>query len=101
LEGNRKFQALLEDPKGIEHHLVATRKLIDRMSAELEKRPFLAGTSYSFADCFATAALARFTIHGFAKQWEGSALDDYYKRMKARPSFAIAQVIETGTERDL
>lgn len=101
LEGNRRFQALLRDPDGIRVHLDATRNLIERMSAAVRDQPFLAGERYSLADCFATAALARFTIHRLTPWWEGTALEDYYARMKARPSFDVAEVIETGTERDL
>ena len=71
------------------------------MAGAVAGQPFLAGAAYSLADCFATAALARFTIHGLALQWQGGPLEDYYARMKARPSFAAAEVIDTGSERDL
>ncbi len=101
LAGNARFQALLRDPEGIDTHLTATRALIDRMAAALADTPYLSGDRYSLADCFATAALARFTIHQLSPWWEGTALEDYYTRMKARPSFAAAEVVETGTERDL
>lgn len=101
LAGNRRLQAVLKDPAGMERHLADTRTLIGRMAAAVENQPFLAGSSYSLADCFATAALARFTIHGLADLWHDTALAGYYGRMKERPSFAGAEVIETGTERDL
>ena len=101
LEGNHRFQALLRDPAGIEVHLDATKALIGRMAAAVEDQPYLAGDRYSLADCFATAALARFTIHRLAPSWEGTALDGYYAHMKARDSFAAAEVVDTGTERDL
>jgi glutathione S-transferase len=101
LEGNRRFQALLKDPEGMERHLAETLVLIGKMAAAVEKGPFIAGERYSLADCFATAALARFTIHGFADKWRDTALAGYYQRMKQRPSFAAAEVVETGSERDL
>ncbi len=101
LEGNKRFQALLRDPDAIEDHLSATRSLVDRMNAALQDQFHLAGDGYSLADCFATAALARFTIHGFDHWWAGGPLEDYYARMKSRPSFAAAEVIDTGTEKDL
>ena len=101
LEGNRRFQALLKDPAGIAGHVDAARNLVGRLTDAVARQDFLAGQSYSLADCFATAALARFTIHGFAPWWDGTALADYCARMKARPSFAAAEVIDTGTERDL
>lgn len=101
LEGNRKFQLLLRDAAGIETHVAAARGLVTRMSDALQKSEYLSGKAYSLADCFATAALARFTIHGFSGWWKGKPLEEYYARMKARPGFVSAEVIDTGTERDL
>ena len=101
LEGNRRFQALLKSPSEIETHLETSRALVGRLNDALQESDFIAGPAYSLADCFATAALARFTIHGFDDWWRETALDDYYARMKARPSFEGAEVVETGTERDL
>ena len=101
IEGNKRFQGLLKDPEGIQTHLDATRALIDRMAEAVSEAPYLSGETYSLADCFATAALARFTIHRLSIWWEGTPLEDYYTRMKARPSFTAAEVVETGTERDL
>ncbi|MCP4314841.1 MAG: glutathione S-transferase family protein [Hyphomicrobiales bacterium] len=101
LAGNRRFQALLKDPVGIEQHVAGTHALIDRMASALDKGPYLSGQTYSLADCFATAALARFVIHGLAEAWKDSALTDYYARMKSRASFVTAGVIDTGHERDL
>lgn len=101
LEGNRRFQALLKDPEGIARHLDATRDLIRRMIEATRSSPFLSGDRYSLADCFATAALARFTIHRLDHWWADTALEDYYRRMRSRPSFRDAEVVETGHERDL
>ncbi|MGI9391031.1 MAG: glutathione S-transferase family protein, partial [Boseongicola sp.] len=64
LEGNEKFQNLLQDPVAIEVHVVATKSLVDRMNTALRDQSHIAGNNYSLADCFATAALARFKIHG-------------------------------------
>ncbi|QMU59538.1 MAG: hypothetical protein GKR98_15940 [Boseongicola sp.] len=101
IEGNKRFQDLLRDPEGVQTHLDATRDLIDRMASSLVDQPYLAGDTHSLADCFATAAIARFTIHGLQGWWADTALEDYYARMKQRPSFQAAQVVDTGTERDL
>lgn len=101
LENNRRFQALLKDPEGIQRHVEEAFALIERMTSAVKNQPFLTGKNYSLADCFATAALARFTIHGFNDRWTGTALADYYDRMKARPSFTAADVVDTGTEREL
>ena len=100
LEGNQRFQTLLKDPEAIETHVTGTRNLIDRMARTLSEKPYLAGETYSLADCFATAALARFKIHGFEPEWRETALEDYYTRMRSRPSFEIAEVVDTGSERD-
>ncbi len=43
LEGNRRFQALLQNPDDIEKHLNATRALVDRMISALRSQPYLAG----------------------------------------------------------
>ncbi|MGI9395575.1 MAG: glutathione S-transferase family protein [Boseongicola sp.] len=101
LEGNRKFQALLQDPDAIESHMAATRSLVDRMNKALDNQAHLAGNNYSLADCFATAALARLTIHKLDHWWAGQPLECYYAKMKIRPSFAAADVVDIGTEKDL
>ena len=99
--GNRRFQALLRNPDEIAGHLASTEALVARMAEAVRHQPFLAGSTYSLADCFATAALARFRLHKLQDWWQGTALEDYYERMKARQSFKAAEVIDTGSERDL
>lgn len=101
IEGNRQFQALLRDPRKIQDHLKKTRLLVTRMSLAVEKHPYIAGSRYSLADAFATAAIARFVIHGLRDWWAGTSLVDYYARMKARPSFQAAGVLDMGSESDL
>lgn len=101
IAGNKRFQTLLRKPDEIETHLASTKALVARMVAAVEKQQFLAGADYSLADSFATAALARFTIHKLQDWWRGTALEDYYDSMKARPSFEAAEVIDAGSERDL
>lgn len=101
IAGNRKFQNLLRNPEEIEEHVASTRTLVQRMASAVESQPFIAGSAYSLADAFATAALARFRIHGFEDWWRKTALEDYYGRMRARPSFKAAEVIDTGGERNL
>ncbi len=101
LEGNRRFQDLLRNPDQVGQHLDATRGLVDRMIDAVSLQPYLAGEEYSLADSFATAALARLIIHELDEWWSDTPLEDYYQRMKSRPSFKLADVIDTGTERDL
>ena len=60
--------------------------------------------SYTLADTFATAALARFRLQGFEDWWSGGANPNvaaYYRRMRERPSWSAAGVVDTGTESDL
>lgn len=99
--GNQRLQALLRKPDEIEGHLASTKALIVRMAEAVDSQQFLAGQTYSLADCFATAALARFNIHRLQYWWQGTALEDYYERMRVRPSFEAAEVMDTGSERDL
>jgi len=59
---------------------------------------------WTLADAFATAALARFRLHGFHEWWsngENENVARYYSRMQTRKSFVEAGVVDTGTERDL
>ncbi len=95
------MQAILRDPAQVEAHVAAARGLVARMAETLAARPFLVGAAYSLADCFATAALARFRLHGFEDWWSGTPLADYEARMRARPSYAAAGVTGGGSERDL
>lgn len=99
--GNQRFQTLLRKPDEIEVHLASTKALIVHMAEAVDSQQFLAGQTYSLADCFATAALARFKIHKLQDWWQGTALETYYDRMRERPSFEAAEVMDTGSERDL
>jgi len=104
LDGNARLQAILKEPAEVEAHIEAARALVARMETALANTTVLAGQSYSLADCFATAALARFRLHGFETWWldgRNPHVAAYYARMKARPSFTEAGVLDTGTERDI
>ncbi len=104
LDGNARLQAILKEPAEVEAHIEAAHALVARMETALANTTLLAGQSYSLADCFATAALARFCIHGFETWWldgQNPHVAAYYARMKARPSFMEAGVLDTGTERDI
>jgi glutathione S-transferase len=103
IEGNERLQEILKSPEQVDTHVEAARALVRRMEAALET-PFLCGAAFSLADCFAIAALARFRVHGFETWWstgQSPRVAAYYRRMKARPSFAGAGVLDTGTERDI
>ena len=104
IAGNTRLQATLKDPDQVDEHIDAARGLVADMREALEKNDFICGDAYSLADCFGTAALARFRVHGFESWWSSGTnpnIAPYYARMKARPSFAEAAVLDGGTERDL
>lgn len=104
LEGNARLQAILKRPGAVASHIDAARALVADMECALVENAFLAGEAHSLADCFATAALARFRIHGFEDWWSdgrNAHVAAYYAAMKRRPSFAAAGVLDTGTERDI
>ena len=104
LDGNVRLQAILKKPAEVEAHIDAARALVARMEAALANATVLAGSSYSLADCFATAALARFRLHGFDTWWadgQSPNVAAYYDRMRARSSFTEAGVLDTGSERDI
>lgn len=104
IAGNERLQRILADPEETERHVGDARVLVGRLGRALAGNPFVIGDRYTLADPFATAALARFRLHGFQTWWEDGANPDvaaYYGRMKARPSWAAAGVIDSGSERDL
>jgi glutathione S-transferase len=104
IAGNQRLQAILADPAEVERHVGEARRLVGRLDAALAGGGFVVGDGYTLADPFATAALARFRLHGFDAWW--SAGDNpnvaaYYARMEMRPSWAEAGVVDRGSERDL
>jgi glutathione S-transferase len=97
IAGNTRLQATLKDPDKVAEEFATSRTLVADMNAALATGPFLCGTAYSLADSFATAALARFKAHGFASWWENGEnpnIGPYYERLKSRPSFATAGVVD-------
>ncbi len=104
IQGNAVLQRTLADKTEIEKHVLSARVLVERLDAALAGREFVSGTRWTLADAFATAAIARFNLHRFDAWWSGGANGNvaaYYARMRARPSFAAATVIEHGAERSL
>ncbi len=94
IAGNARFRAVLTDPAQIEPFVSEARDLVHDMNAALSKRSFLAASTYTVADAFATAALARFEAHGYEDWWaDESHVPAYYARLRARPSWAAAGVV--------
>jgi glutathione S-transferase len=104
IAGNDRMQKILSDPAAVERHVGEARALVGQIDRALAGRDFVSAAHWTLADAFATAALARFRLHGFDGWWSGgdnANVAAYYQRMKERPSFEAAGVIDTGTERDL
>jgi len=104
IAGNEKLQAVLANPSEIARHVDEARLLVSRIDDALSLTRFVSDDSYTLADTFATAALARFRLQGFEEWWSGGAnakVADYYWRMRERPSWPAAGVIDTGSESDL
>jgi glutathione S-transferase len=104
IAGNDRLQKILADPAEVERKVDEARALVGQLDAALAGRDFVCASTWTLADAFATAALARFLLHGFGEWWsngENANVAAYYARMQARKSFAFAGVIDTGTESDL
>jgi glutathione S-transferase len=104
IAGNDRMKEILADPAAVERHVGEARALVGRLDAALAGRDFVSAARWTLADAFATAALARFRLHGWGGWWSGgdnANVAAYYRRMQERPSFTEANVIDTGTERDL
>ena len=104
IAGNDRLQAALANPAEIGRHVDEARALVSRIDRALADAPFVSGDRYTLADTFATPALARFRVHGFDEWWSGGSnanVAGYYRRMRERSSWSAAEVIDTGTERDL
>jgi len=104
IAGNERLQTVLTNPAEISRHVDQARLLVSRIDAALSRSRFVSGDTYTLADTFATPALARFRLHGFEKWWSDGAnadVADYYRRMRDRPSWSAAGVVDTGSESDL
>lgn len=104
IAGNERLQMLLADPDEVARHVGEARAVVDRLDAALADKPFVSATRYTLADAFASAALARFRLHGLHPWWSEGVnpnVAGYYARMRARPSWSAAGVVDTGSERDL
>lgn len=67
------------------------QKMVDDLEAALSASPFLAGTDYSLADADYTPYLNRLVDLGLERLWSDKpALQDWWSRMQARPSFRTA-----------
>lgn len=100
IAGNRRFQAMLLDADACERVIDGVHQLVVRIDGALAETAFLDAPSYTLADAFCTAALARFDMHGYGGWWEDGALPNverYYAQMQARPSWTHAGVLNRSS----
>jgi glutathione S-transferase len=104
MAGNERLQRALAEPAEVERHVGEARALVARLDQTLAGFPFVSGGSYTLADTFATAALARFRMHGYDTWWQNGAnphVAAYYTRMQERASWSEAGVVDSADERDI
>ncbi|MFV2001512.1 MAG: glutathione S-transferase family protein [Paracoccaceae bacterium] len=97
IDGNLAMQAILADPDRVDAHFEEARSLVEALDKALAGTEFVAADHYSLADCFATAALARLHMHGFAHWWQGDnnpKVARYLAAMRGRDSWAAAAVVD-------
>ncbi len=104
IAGNDRLQQVLASPTEVEQKIGEARALVGRIDSALASRDFVSAAHWTLADAFATAALARFRLHGFDGWWsngENENVASYYARIRRRKSFVDAGVVDAGTESDL
>jgi len=77
------------------HAVLVYDKFLAKLEAQLvESGAWLAGDQYSIADAAATPYLVRLDMLNYQDWWRHSRphLDDWYERIKARPSFRPAMI---------
>ncbi len=97
IEGNLRMQSILADEKEVEKHISTARSIVSILDDALAQTSFVAADHYTLADTFATAAIARFRLHGFEKWWSDDLnpnVNRYIATMEARPSWLAAGVVD-------
>ncbi|MCA9706232.1 MAG: glutathione S-transferase family protein [Myxococcales bacterium] len=85
----------LEDPAAIDRIWAQVHATLDALEAELEHHRYVTGDRYGQADVLWTPALARLRMLGLDEGFGGRPrVAAYLARMKARPSFGEAGVVE-------
>ncbi len=99
IAGNERMQKIFAQPGEVDRHVEQARALVSQIDRVLANTPYVSADHYTLADTFATAALARFRLHGYDPWWSGGKnanVAAYYQRMQERPSWSAARVIDTG-----
>jgi glutathione S-transferase len=88
------FAAAAQNSAAVDVQARRMMAVLDELDRDLATRPFVAGASYSLADVVATVAVARISMIGKQPLAGRPALAAWFERMRARPSFANADVWE-------
>lgn len=93
LKDLRQLNSTIQDAKAMAEINATIEPLLDRVETQLSQTQWLCGSTYSLADTVWTAVLNRLDELKFGHFWKNnarSALDSYFNRLKARPSFKTA-----------
>ena len=89
------WQMRLRDPGIVDRLVNQIHKMLDELESQVAGRDFIVTENYTLADAVWTAFLARLEMVGFKRMWSFGArpnIEEYYIRMKQRPSFACAPI---------
>jgi glutathione S-transferase len=71
IAGNENLLNILADREETARHVGEAKALVGHIDEALSEHEFVSAGHYTLADTFATAALARFRLHGFHIWWSG------------------------------
>lgn len=90
-----EFSAETHDPAHVKVVEQDFHTALDTLDRHLSARAFVCGDAYTLADCVWTVTVARQHMLHYDPFPQRPALAAWYERMKARPSFAGAQIWES------
>jgi glutathione S-transferase len=93
LKDLRQFNSTIRDAKAMAEINATIEPILDQVETQLLQTQWLCGSTYSLADTVWTAVLNRLDELKFGYFWQHDArpaLDSYFNRLKARPSFRTA-----------
>ncbi len=94
IEDIRGFSERSIDAELVDDHRSNVAKHLDDLNTLLQDKTWITGEQYSLADTVWTVAVARFKMLNLAPLAGRPALTEWYARVKARPSFEVADVWE-------
>lgn len=89
------WQDRLRNPDLVDKLVERLHEMLDKLEERVSGREFIVSANYTLADVVWTAFLGRLEMLGFKRMWSFGArpsIEEYYIRMKRRPSFFCAPV---------